>query len=645
MTSALSSNADPQGGSLDENSQHTSTVYNGPPPSSHASNSTTHLQDPNRPEVPRVVRAPQPDPPEVSIHNNVAAFHTASRSSSSPSSISNRTGEPPLQQSSFEDHVHANLSNQSSLHLSNPSSRTMNSRNERMPPPYHNQHSHTSHGTRYHRSHERFPHDDRHITSRHHQQETIGRTDVSNQDSSTMYNQQVPESSLETILFTLAENQSKLESIMVQQHQIMTTLIASNDDRLKDHQSIMEQQLSTLKEIASNKPTLPSGQTSPPRQSAVPLTHFERSSTDGISFDSNAAPLSQDPTLSLNRSAHHKPAPPADSDDASIASIHSTHSMQGYQDTKVTIEKYEDGWLEQGTQSKIWFTQLISELASKPYYHSLLTPDKNGINYNAPTGGPNATLFSVLQSKISANFRGMLCINCKMTTATQILQWLHTSTTTLRGNKSTDAQIIATFFRLVWDPSKEPLESFNGRYQELFTQVKDTDKTFPFDRAIDTWINAMPDEFTDLKIKYKKNQLDDVWKSVKDTGSLFITTKLEMITCNIDFDGFKKKTKKKEKEKESETNVQPTKPATIEGLRTRVQTTDRGFFPDDFPTFEKIETDIKSMLANGKTQADVETKFKAPYRYRSCYLCRVLPGKDYFHITKTCPILKQMFPS
>ena len=161
--------------------------------------------------------------------------------------------------------------------------------------------------------------------------------------------------------------------------------------------------------------------------------------------------------------------------------------MQGYQDTKVTIEKYEDGWLEQGTQSKIWFPQLISELASKPYYHSLLTPDKNGINYNAPAGGPNATLFSVLQSKISTNFCGMLCINCKMTTtATQILQWLHTSTTTLRGNKSTDAQIIATFFRLVWDPSKETLRSFNGRYQELFTQVKDTDKTFPFDHAIDT---------------------------------------------------------------------------------------------------------------------------------------------------------------
>lgn len=119
-------------------------------------------------------------------------------------------------------------------------------------------------------------------------------------------------------------------------------------------------------------------------------------------------------------------------------------------------------------------------------------------------------LVALMQSKISANFRGMLCINCKMTTAMQILQWLHTSATTLRRNKSTDVQIIATFFRLVWDPSKEPLESFNGCYQELFTQVKDTDKTFPFDRAIDTWINAMPDEFIDLKIKYKKNQLDEV---------------------------------------------------------------------------------------------------------------------------------------
>lgn len=116
-----------------------------------------------------------------------------------------------------------------------------------------------------------------------------------------------------------------------------------------------------------------------------------------------------------------------------------------------------------------------------------------------------------------------------------------------------------------------------------------------------------------------------------------------MINCHIDFDGFKKKRKKKEKE--SETNVQPSKAATIEGLRTRVQTTDRGFFPDDFPTFEKIETEIKSMLANGKTQVDVDTKFKAPYRFISCYLCRVLPGKDYLHIAKTCQILKQMLPS
>ena len=65
---------------------------------------------------------------------------------------------------------------------------------------------------------------------------------------------------------------------MVQQHQIMTTLIESNNDRLKDHQSIMEQQLSTLKEIASNKPPFSSRQASPPRQeAAVPLTHFEHS--------------------------------------------------------------------------------------------------------------------------------------------------------------------------------------------------------------------------------------------------------------------------------------------------------------------------------------------------------------------------------
>ena len=316
----------------------------------------------------------------------------------------------------------------------------------------------------------------------------------------------------------------------------------------------------------------------------------------------------------------------------------------GYQDTKITIEKFDDDWLLQGTQSKIWFTQLVSELASKPYYHSLLTPDKTRINYNAPAGGPNATLFSVLQGKISTNFRGMLCINCNMTTATQILKWIHDSTAILKGNKSTDAQIIATFYRLIWDASKETLKAFNGRYQELYVQVKDTDKTFPFDRAFDTWINAMPDEFTDLKIKYKKNQLNNVWKSVQDTGSLFITTKLEMINCNIDYEGFKTKKKPKDKDPTPNTPV-ITKPATVDALRSLVPITHRGIFPVKFPTFETIETDIKSMVANGKTKADVEAKFKTPYPFKSCYLCRVLPSKDYFHKSHACPILKQLLPN
>ena len=77
---------------------------------------------------------------------------------------------------------------------------------------HHTQHSqHTSNGTRYHRSHDRFPHDDRHITSHHHQQEGIGRIDES--DASTMYNHHLPESRLEAILLTLAKkNQTKLDS-------------------------------------------------------------------------------------------------------------------------------------------------------------------------------------------------------------------------------------------------------------------------------------------------------------------------------------------------------------------------------------------------------------------------------------------------
>ena len=165
--------------------------------------------------------------------------------------------------------------------------------------------------------------------------------------SASMSHQDTSDSRLEHILLSLAGNQSKLETIILKQNEMMTSLIESNNDRITEQSKIMTRQLLTLQEIAASK--------------------YDNSS-DGISYDSTNAPLSQDPTITQNRSTHQKSAPPADNDAASITSVQTNVSQPlGYQDTKITIEKIDDDWLLQGTQSKIWFTQLVLELASIPY--------------------------------------------------------------------------------------------------------------------------------------------------------------------------------------------------------------------------------------------------------------------------------------
>ena len=94
-------------------------------------------------------------------------------------------------------------------------------------------------------------------------------------------------------------------------------------------------------------------------------------------------------------------------DDASIASFQS--AVQGYQDIKITIATFEESWLQNDApKARMWYDNIILDLASKSYYHPLLSADKKHINFEAPVKGPNATLHSALQTKLSSHFRTMM---------------------------------------------------------------------------------------------------------------------------------------------------------------------------------------------------------------------------------------------
>ena len=111
--------------------------------------------------------------------------------------------------------------------------------------------------------------------------------------------------------------------------------------------------------------------------------------------------------------------PPSNSaDDSSVISIQSALHQPEYHDTKLNVKPFKAKWLKEGAPAKIWLSQIIGELASKLYYHPLLTKCKTKINYDATGDDPNATLFSVIHNKLSESYRTMLCLNCNFTTGT-----------------------------------------------------------------------------------------------------------------------------------------------------------------------------------------------------------------------------------
>ena len=204
------------------------------------------------------------------------------------------------------------------------------------------------------------------------------------------------------------KSQANMECIVTQQQEMMSTFLTFDRELQIKQDHLMQKQLSVLQEIATST-----------KKSRVPASHFQPSPIDGISI----ASTTQSNQSTTQEIPSHPPPTQQNlqqsSDDASITSQLS--AAQGYQDIKLHIEKFDEDWLTTDPAlADSWFTNVIAELATKSYFHPLLTTDKSSINYDDPVTGPNSTLFSVLMQKLTIAFRTM-CINCKATTGTAVL--------------------------------------------------------------------------------------------------------------------------------------------------------------------------------------------------------------------------------
>ena len=138
----------------------------------------------------------------------------------------------------------------------------------------------------------------------------------------------------------------------------------------------------------------------------------------------------------------------------------------------------------------------------------------------------------------------------------------------------------------------------------------DTNTAITFEQVKYTWIKALPSAFTDLHTKFNKNDLDDEWTNIKFSAELFIRTLEEMNNCNISFqDPSPSKDPK---------DLKATK-ITSKFLKT-VPSKNRGAFPPDFPDTDKLHTQVKELIDSGMSRKEIETMFKDPYGFNSCWL-------------------------
>ena len=283
-----------------------------------------------------------------------------------------------------------------------------------------------------------------------------------------------------------------------------------------------------------------------------------------------------------------------------------------YQDYKINISTFDKSWLRNNApKARMWYGNIISELASKSYYHPILLPDKKQIKFNAPLEGPNATLHSALQTKLSSQFRTMM-LNSKYVSGTDILQFIDTSLSTLRGNKSLATQQLSDFYQIKWTPPKVSLLDFNTSFNDKLSLVFESDPSFAFEQVLHTWIRALPTDFSDLQMKLNKSNLDQKWTRATTIAQLFILTIEEMRNCNINYSTNPKKP-----------TTEPKPPLTAK-LVKKAPVSDRGRFPEDFPTFEKLFEKVKEMKEANNSKETIEAKFQPGYPYPgSCWLCQI----------------------
>ena len=203
------------------------------------------------------------------------------------------------------------------------------------------------------------------------------------------------QNNINDLLQSIVKSNENLQRAMLQQNDLLKTLLKETCETRK--------QLSKM---------------STQSDSARTDENFPSPSVTGISFDTC--------TLSESKKIDDMQSQQKCNDDD--VSIHSSQSVvYSCHETKLNLETFDEKWLQQSAATaQIWFSTLVSELASKPYYHSLLTIDKEQINFNAPTEGPNATLHSTLQNKLSQRFRSMM-LNSGITSGTSIIQFITNS--------------------------------------------------------------------------------------------------------------------------------------------------------------------------------------------------------------------------
>ena len=187
-------------------------------------------------------------------------------------------------------------------------------------------------------------------------------------------------------------------------------------------------------------------------------------------------------------------------------------------------------------------------------------------------------------------------LNSNYASGTDILKFIDLSLTLLRGNKSLPTQLLSDFYQLKWTPPKTSLMEFNTTFNEKLSSVFETAPKFAFEQVLHSWIRALPSDFSDLQMKLNKASLDSKWLKATTVAQLFILTIEEMQNCNISY----------------EVNGQPKQTEAPKPLTTKLvkkaPSSDRGKFPEDFPTFDKLHAKVKEMIEANETKETVEAK-------------------------------------